>query len=81
MAKINTTVLPTATEEYEALQFDTLIRILETKLINTTGSSVWDSENRFLFYAKKNENTLRSETILRYDTFKNIEKKIFHDLL
>ena len=29
MAKINTTVLPTATEEYEALQFDTLIRILE----------------------------------------------------
>ena len=27
--KINTTVLPTATEEYEALQFDTLIRILE----------------------------------------------------
>ena len=29
MAKINTTVLPTATEEYEALQFDTLIRNLE----------------------------------------------------
>ena len=29
MAKINTTVLPTATQEYEALQFDTLIRILE----------------------------------------------------
>ena len=54
-------------------------KILETKLINTTGSSVWDSENRFLFYAKKNENTLRSETIFRYDTFKNIEKKIFHE--
>ena len=29
MAKINTTVLPTATEKYEALQFDTLIGILE----------------------------------------------------
>ena len=29
MAKINTTELPTATQEYEALQFDTLIRILE----------------------------------------------------
>ena len=29
MAKINTTVLPTSTQEYEALQFDTLIRILE----------------------------------------------------
>ena len=29
MDKIHTTVLPTATEEYEALQFDTLIRILE----------------------------------------------------
>ena len=28
MAKINTTVLPTATQEYEAT-FDTLIRILE----------------------------------------------------
>ena len=29
MAKINTTVLPIATKEYEALQIDTLIRILE----------------------------------------------------
>ena len=29
MAKINTTVLPQATPNYEALQFDTLIRILE----------------------------------------------------
>tara|TARA_Y100001937_G_scaffold23752_1_gene33841 strand:- start:346 stop:513 length:168 start_codon:yes stop_codon:yes gene_type:complete len=29
MAKVSTTVLPTATEKYEPLQFDTLIRILE----------------------------------------------------
>ena len=29
MAKINTTVLPKATQEYEALEFDTLIRILD----------------------------------------------------
>ena len=52
---------------------------LKTKLINTTGSSVWDSENRFLFYTKKNKKTLRSEIVLRYDTIKNIEEKIFHE--
>ena len=52
---------------------------LKTKLINTTGSSVWDSGNRFLFYSRKNKKTLRSETILRYDTFKDSEKKIFYE--
>ena len=52
---------------------------LKTKLINATGSSVWDSKNRFLFYTKKNKKTLRSEIVLRYDTIKNIEEKIFHE--
>ncbi len=52
---------------------------LKTKILNTTGGSVWDSSNRYLFYAKKNKKTLRSETILRHDVLKQKEELIFYE--
>ncbi|MGS2726057.1 S9 family peptidase [Psychroserpens sp. BH13MA-6] len=33
---------------------------------NTTGSSTWANDNATLFYAKKNEQTLRSDTIFKH---------------
>jgi oligopeptidase B len=40
--------------------------ILEEKIENTTGSATWAADNVTLFYARKNETTLRSERILKH---------------
>ena len=40
--------------------------ILEDKITNTTGSSTWASDNKTLFYTRKDEKTLRSDKIYRH---------------
>jgi oligopeptidase B len=40
--------------------------ILEEKIENTTGSATWAADNVTLFYARKNDTTLRSERILKH---------------
>ncbi len=55
--------------------------ILPNKIKNTTGGSTWANDNTHLFYTKKNETTLRAESILRHD-ISNPEKEdalIYHE--
>lgn len=40
--------------------------IMPVKIKTTTGSSTWASDNRTLFYARKDEETLRSDKIYRH---------------
>ncbi len=41
-------------------------KIYDTSIANTTGSSVWASDNTYFFFTKKNPTTLRSEAIYRH---------------
>lgn len=41
-------------------------KIFSDKIENTTGSSTWANDNETLFYTKKDEVTLRSETIYKH---------------
>lgn len=41
-------------------------KLLETKIENTTGSSVWAADNATLFYNKKDNQTLRSEAVYKH---------------
>ena len=41
-------------------------RILDLKIENTTGSAVWSNDNRYLFYTKKDTETLRAFRIYRH---------------
>ena len=41
-------------------------KILDLKIENTTGSAVWSNDNRYLFYTKKNPETLRAYQIYRH---------------
>ena len=43
-------------------------KIYDTSIENTTGSSVWASDNTYFFFTKKNPTTLRSEAIYRHST-------------
>ena len=43
-------------------------KLLSTKISNTTGSSVWDADGRYLFYTHMDPETLRTEKIYRHDT-------------
>lgn len=40
--------------------------IMDTEIKNTTGGSVWASDNLTLFYNKKDEQTLRSEAVYKH---------------
>jgi len=42
-------------------------KILKTQIENTTGGSVWAGDNTHLFYNRKNEQTLRSEAVLKHN--------------
>ena len=55
--------------------------IYPDKIENTTGSSTWANDNETLFYAQKNEVTLRSETIFRHklNTSSKADKIVFHE--
>lgn len=51
--------------------------ILDDTIENTTGSSTWASDNKTIFYAKKDEVTLRSDKILSH----KIGEKVVDDRL
>jgi len=46
---------------------------------NTTGSVVWSANNDIVFYTTKNETTLRSDTIHRYNRSTQTSVAIFHE--
>lgn len=50
------------------LQFKNLVtgEVLDTRIENTTGSATWASDNRTVFYTRKDAVTLRSDKIYRH---------------
>jgi oligopeptidase B len=48
--------------------------ILPVKLENTTGGSTWASDNKTLFYSRKDEVTLRSDKIYKHKIGSNADK-------
>ena len=56
-------------------------KILENKIENTTGGSVWAADNKSLFYSKKNPKTLRSEAIFKHNInlHNSYDKIVYHE--
>lgn len=54
-------------------------RILDIYIPNTTGSASWANDNNTLFYASKNEQTLRSERILKYQMTTNKSEDVYFE--
>ena len=52
-------------------------KVLDTKIKNTSGQSVWSSDNKNFFYVHKNSTTLRPEKVFRH----NIEFPSSNDTL
>ena len=50
--------------------------ILSDCIENTTGGAVWSNDNQFIFYAKKNAETLRSYQIYRHKLGENSQNDI-----
>ncbi|WP_338733736.1 S9 family peptidase [Mangrovimonas cancribranchiae] len=50
--------------------------VFDTEIKNTTGSVSWANDNKTIFYARRDENTLRSHKIYRH----NIEKDVSQDV-
>ncbi len=55
--------------------------IYKERIENTTGSSTWAADNKTLFYANKDEQTLRSEKIFKHKLGDDVanDKVIFHE--
>jgi oligopeptidase B len=55
--------------------------ILPLKIENATGSSTWANDNKTLFYARKDEQTLRSDKIYRHELGNNPEEDalVYHE--
>lgn len=55
--------------------------IYKEKIENTTGSSTWATDNKTLFYANKDEQTLRSEKIFKHKLGDDVanDEVIFHE--
>ena len=55
--------------------------IYKERIENTTGSSTWAADNKTLFYANKDEQTLRSEKIYKHKLGEDVAKDevIFHE--
>lgn len=55
--------------------------ILPVKIENTTGGSTWASDNKTLFYTRKDAQTLRSDKVYRHTLGTNIAKDalVFHE--
>lgn len=55
--------------------------ILPEKIENTTGGSTWASDNKTLFYTKKDPKTLRSDMIFKHLLNTNVKKDelVFHE--
>ncbi|HOD10080.1 MAG TPA: S9 family peptidase [Flavobacterium sp.] len=60
--------IDTVSRRQYAIQIKNLVsgEILPTKLENTTGGATWSADNRTLFYTRKDETTLRSDTIYKH---------------
>ena len=60
--------IDTVSRRQYTIQIKNLItgEILPTKLENTTGSATWAADNKTLFYTRKDETTLRSDTIYKH---------------
>jgi oligopeptidase B len=56
--------------------------VFPERIENTTGSSSWANDNKTLFYASKNEQTLRSENVYKHTLNSNPENDIlvYHEL-
>ncbi len=56
--------------------------VFPERIENTTGSSSWANDNKTLFYASKNEQTLRSENVYKHTLNSNTENDIlvYHEL-
>ncbi len=55
--------------------------IYDEKIENTTGSSTWAADNKTLFYANKDEQTLRSEKIYKHKLGDDVanDEVVFHE--
>lgn len=55
-------------------------QILPETIENTTGSATWAADNKTLFYGRKNEQTLRSEFILKHKFGAGIiDTEVYHE--
>jgi oligopeptidase B len=55
--------------------------IYPDKILNTTGSATWANDNKTLFYAMKDEVTLRSHKIFKHKLFSdsNADAEVYHE--
>lgn len=53
--------------------------VLENKIENTPGGTIWANDNKTVFFSRKNELTLRSEKIYTYNLETNQEKEIYFE--
>ena len=55
--------------------------IYPDKILNTTGSATWANDNKTLFYAMKDEVTLRSHKIFKHKLFSdsNADVEVYHE--
>ncbi len=53
--------------------------ILKNKIENTTGNPCWANDNVTLFYSRKNEQTLRSDKIYRYNMITGSDVLVFEE--
>jgi len=57
-------------------------KLLETKIENTTGTSVWAADNATLFYNKKDNQTLRPEAVYKHHigTPKQVDQLVYEEV-
>ena len=53
--------------------------LLTEQIDNTTGGSTWAADNNTLFYTTKDEQTLRSDKIHRYQISTNMSEVVYHE--
>lgn len=83
----NNTMAAFSTDVVSRRQYTIRVKNLKTgevysdEIKNTTGSITWANDNKTLFYAKKDEVTLRSHKILRHvlGTDTNDDVEVFHE--
>lgn len=54
-------------------------KFLDLEIENTSGGTAWSACNRYLFYTSKNEQTLLSEKIYRFDTETQKSELVYHE--
>lgn len=53
--------------------------ILNQTIENTTGYAPWANDNKTIFYTSKDEETLRSDRIFRYNLDKKVKEEVYHE--